>query len=340
MTTWRESVGTSVNRAPSSPTFSIVIETDNLEIADLGALRACLESLGNQRAALRRAAGVFLVDGGELPDEAFGALRRDYPWLTVVRAEPGTAYVALKTRGASLSKSDVIIFCDSDVRYEPGWLDALLSAFRERPEAQIVGGETTTPIRGPYSLAFALTFNFPRFSGERALAPCPMYWANNVAIRRTLIEHAPIPDPAALYRGQNLVHGAQLARRGLTIWRQPTARAVHIVVPPAEVARRYMILGRDSATLARLGRDRSGRSPLVAMPPDRSEDGQIAKLLARVRQVIRANPRHGALLPLAAPIVASLAACYVAGKLLPAPRAPRRERPSSTGAMVRDGRMR
>jgi len=306
-----------VNRVSSELTFSIVIETDNLEFADLGALRACLESLGDQPAALQSAAGVFLVDGGELPDEAFAAFRRDYPWLTIVRADPGTDYIALKARGASLSTSDVVVFCDSDVRYEPGWLDALLSGFRQQPEAQIVGGETTTPIRGPYSLAVALTFNFPRFSGERALVPCPMYWANNVAIRRSLIEQAPIPDPPALYRGQNLVHGAELVRRGLTIWRQPTARAVHIVVPPAEIARRYLILGRDAATLARLKRNRSGGSPLAAMPPDRSAHGQFAKLVARARQVIRANPRHGALLPLAAPIVAFLVACYFAGKLLP-----------------------
>jgi len=317
MTTQARVGGTpDVNRVSSDLTFSIVIETDNLEIADLDALRACLQSLGEQP-ALQRAAGAFLVDGGELPDEAFGVFHRDFPWLTIVRAEPGTAYIALKARGASLAKSDVIIFCDSDVRYESGWLDALLSGFRQRPEAQIVCGETTTPIHGPYSLAFALTFNFPRFTGERALVPCAMYWANNVAIRRSLIEQAPIPDPAALYRGQNLVHGAELARRGLTIWRQPTARAVHIVIPPGEIARRYMILGRDSATLARLGRDRSGCSPLAAMPPDRSEHSQVAKLLARVRQVVRANPRHAALLPLAAPIVACLVACYFAGKLLP-----------------------
>jgi glycosyltransferase involved in cell wall biosynthesis len=299
-------------------TFSIVIETDNLEIADLDALRDCLRSLGDQQPALARAKGVFLVDGGELPDQAFAEFRRDHPWLTILRVEPGTAYIGLKAHGAALSDSDVIIFCDSDVRYEPGWLAGLLSGFRERPEAHIVGGETTTPIRGPYSLAFALTFNFPRFSGDTALVPSPMYWANNVAIRRPLIEQAPIPDPAVLYRGQNLVHGQELVRRGVTIWRQPRARAVHIVVPPAEIVRRYVILGRDSASLARLTRDGSGRPSLVAMPPDRSDGSQIARLAGRIRQVVRANPRHAALLPLAAPIVAFLVACYFAGKLPPA----------------------
>ena len=304
-------------------TFSLVIETDNLEIADLAALRDCLESLAAQQPTLQRAIGVFLVDGGELPDHAFATFRHDFPWLTILRVDPGTTYVGLKARGANLSDSDIVILCDSDVRYEPGWLDALLSGFRQRPDAHIVGGETTTPIRGPYSLAFALTFNFPRFSGDTSLAPCPMYWANNVAIRRSLIAQAPIPDPAVLYRGQNLVHGLELTRRGLTIWRQPTARAVHIVIPLAEVARRYVILGRDAASLARLTRDQSGQRSLVAMPPDRPEDSQIGKLFGRISQVVRANPRHAALLPFAAPIVVFLVACYFAGKLLPV-GAPRR----------------
>src|SRR5262249_50533735 len=169
-----------VTSAPPDLTFSVVIETDNLEIADLAALRQCLESLAAQQPTIQRAAGVFVVDAGELPDHAFATFRHDFPWLTILRVDPGTTYVGLKTHGAGLSTSDVIIFCDSDVRYEPGWLDALLSGFRQQPGAAIVGGETTTPIGGPYSLAVGLTFNFPRFSGDSDLVPAPMYWANNV----------------------------------------------------------------------------------------------------------------------------------------------------------------
>src|SRR5271166_1482990 len=84
---------------PATPTFSIVIETDNLHLADLAALRDCLDSLAQQGTALTRAKGVFLVDGGELPDESLAPLRRDYSWLTVVRVELKTSYVGLKARG-------------------------------------------------------------------------------------------------------------------------------------------------------------------------------------------------------------------------------------------------
>ncbi len=310
----QDSRGTGIAGAPMTPTFSIVIETDNLHLADLAALRDCLDSLARQGPTLTRAKGVFLVDGGELADESFAPLRRDYPWLTVVRVKLKTSYVGLKAHGASLSDSDIIIFCDSDLRYEAGWLDALLEGFAERPDAQIVAGETTTPISGPYSLAFALTFNFPRYTGETRLTPSPTYWANNVAMRRALVESLPIPDPAALYRGQNIVHALALVQSGVTIWRQPRARAEHIVIAPAEIRGRYLTLGRDAAGVRGLTSGGSGRPYLAAMAPDRSGGNPLRRIGGRLRQVAREKPVHLAMLPLAAPIVGLFGIWYLAGK--------------------------
>jgi hypothetical protein len=300
---------------PPVPTFSIVIETDNLHLTDLAALRDCLDSFARQGPTLTRAKGVFLIDGGELADETFAELQRDYAWLTVVRVEPKTSYVGLKARGASLSDSDLIIFCDADLRYEASWLDALLAGFAERPDAQIVAGETTTPIRGPYSLAFALTFNFPRYTGETRLAPSSTYWANNVAMRRALVETMPIPDPAVLYRGQNIVHSLALVKNGVTIWRQPRARAQHIVIAPWAIRERFLTLGRDAVSVARLTRGGSGRAYLAAMAPDRSGGNPLRKIAGRLRQVVRENPLHVALLPLAAPIVGVFGIWYLTGKV-------------------------
>jgi glycosyltransferase involved in cell wall biosynthesis len=297
------------------PTFSVVVETDNVELDDLGALRQCLDSLGQQQPALGRAAGVFLVDGGKLPDPLAEGLRREYPWLTVTRAEGERRYIGQKACGADLTDSEVVVFCDADIRYETGWLEALLAPFAQRPEVEIVGGETTTPIRGPYSLAVALTFVFPRFSGEQDLVPSPTYWANNVAIRRTVLARAPLPDPAALYRGQNILHSLDLSRSGRTIWRQPRARAQHIVLAPKTILRRYLTLGRDSRSVARLTRDVSGRPYLAAMAPDESGDRRLRKLAGRARQVARTSPLEMAWLPLALPVVGLLGLCYLAGRL-------------------------
>jgi glycosyltransferase involved in cell wall biosynthesis len=301
------------------PSFSVVVETDNVELDDLDALRQCLDSLGAQQPALGRADGVFLVDGGKLPGPLVDGLRRDHPWLTVTRTPDEAGYIGQKARGAGLSDSEVIVFCDADIRYEPGWLEALLAPFAQRPEVEIVAGETTTPIDGPYSLAVALTFVFPRFSGDQDLVPSPTYWANNVAIRRSVLAGSPIPDPAALYRGQNILHSLGLLHSGRTIWRQPRARAQHIVLAPKTIVRRYLTLGRDSRSVARLTTEASGRPYLAAMAPDESGDRRLRKLAGRARQVARTDPRDLAWLPLALPLVGLLGLCYLAGRLSAGP---------------------
>ena len=297
------------------PSFSVVVETDNVELDDLGALTDCLDSLGRQQPLLGQAQGVFLVDGGKLPGAMVETLRAAYPWLTVAPADGEALYIAHKAAGAAHSASEVVVFCDSDIRYEPGWLEALLSPFDGRPDVEIVGGETTTPIRGPFSLAIALTFVFPRYTGESDLAPSPTYWANNVAIRRAVLERSPIPDPAVLYRGQNILHSLDLTRSGRTIWRQPRARAQHVVLHPGSVARRYLALGRDSLSVARLTRAASGTTYLAAMAPDESGGRRLRKLAGRIRQVARGAPRDLAWLPLALPVVGALGLCYLAGRL-------------------------
>ena len=296
------------------PTFSIVVETDNLEMATLGDLRACLDSLAAQRPVLDGARGVFLVDAGQVPEAVAQTLRRDYPWLTVAEAPPRTPYVGLKAAGAAGSDSELIVLCDADMRYEPGWLEAMLAPFAGRPEVQVVAGETSTPLGGPYDLAVALTFIFPRFTGERALAPSPMYWANNVALRRAVVESCPIPDPAALYRGQNILHTLSLAGRGVEVWRQPRARARHLVLPPGRILQRYRMLGRDGARIGRLTREASGRAFLPTMAPDRIGGRRpVRKLAGRLLQVAREAPRHLLWLPLALPWVALFAALYLWG---------------------------
>jgi hypothetical protein len=233
----------------------------------------------------------------------------------------------MKVRAAGRATSEILVLCDSDCRYEPGWLKAMLAPFRDRPETQIVAGETSTPIRGPYELAIASMFIFPRFTGERGLADSPIYWANNVAMRRELLGRLPIPDAKQLYRGQNILHSMGVAALGHTIWRQPLARAWHLPPSPAEMRHRFTRLGRDSIHVMRLAREAPG--PYRGeMAPDRIGGTRLQKFARRVRSVFAENPRYLLHLPAAVPIMAILAACFyggrIAARLAPAP-APRSE---------------
>ena len=299
----------------STPSFSIVIETDNLAAVDLDELRSCLDTLDRQGDLLRKAEGVFVADGGMVPDSLLEELNSRYPWLTILRADAGASYIELKLAGALQTRSEVIVFCDGDVKYEPGWLDALLDGFRKRPDADLIAGETTTPIEGPYSLAFGLTFNFPRLTGEKHLSPSSTYWANNVAARRVTMERIPLPDPNELFRGQNLVHTNLLVTESGVILRQPLARAWHAVLPPSEIIQRYFKLGRDAATIRQITTRDSGRPYLGAMAPDRSGTSVAGRLSDRLSQVARNQPFALLWLPLALPIAAVMGAAYLCGRM-------------------------
>lgn len=296
-------------------TFCIVIETDNLTAVDETALARCVESLAAQGPILARADAVFLVDHGVASRSLLAALQARYRWLTVLPAAAGTSYIELKATGAVATKSDIVVLCDCDIRYEPGWLAALLDGFRQRPEAWMIAGETSTPIRGPYSLAFGLTFIFPRFTGETELAPTTTYWANNVAVHRELIESLPIPDPAELYRGQNLIHTLRLRQAGRVLLRQPQARAWHEVIPLREIVWRYYVLGRDAGRIRQLTRREAGRVYLGAMAPDTPGGGGLQRLRDRMRQLMRGRSAALLLLPFSVPVVALFVLCYGAGRL-------------------------
>lgn len=157
------------------PSFCIVVETDNLAIVDLDELFRCLDSIESQGDLLRLADGVFVADGGVVPETVLAEIHRRHPWVTILKRAHGASYIDLKLAGALETGSEIVVFCDGDVVYEAGWLEALLDGFCQRPDADMIAGETTTPITGPYSLAFAMTFNFPRLTGESALAPTTTY---------------------------------------------------------------------------------------------------------------------------------------------------------------------
>ena len=50
------------------PSFCIVVETDNFAIVDLDELYHCLHSIESQGDLVRLADGVFVADGGVVPE--------------------------------------------------------------------------------------------------------------------------------------------------------------------------------------------------------------------------------------------------------------------------------
>jgi hypothetical protein len=290
------------------------MESDNLSHSTLDGLYDGLRSIAEQSVPVSEARQFLVLDGGELPDEALATIRRDFPWVTIERVDPGLDYGAVKARGAALVDSEVAVLCDSDCRYEPDWLKHLLTPFAERPDVEVVAGETAMQADGPYGTAVALVHVFPRYSGETSLQPALFYFANNCAFRTSVLKRVPLPPDLPVYRGQTIVHSNLLREAGVQIWRQPLARSLHRPPLAGDFVGRLYRSGVDAGSLGRLVGDRSGAKYVGGMEEASHRGSRVRNARARARSVFAEDRRRYAYLPLTIPIVAVGVAAYGAGR--------------------------
>ncbi|UIE37800.1 glycosyltransferase family 2 protein [Leptodesmis sichuanensis] len=301
------------------PSFSIVLETENLANADLEGLTYALASLVHQDLSPEQANEVILIDSGDAPPELLGQLCDRYPWIKVHAAAADTGYYKAKMLGAELATGEIIVYADSDCLYEPHWLRTILTTFAENPQIQIVAGETTTRGRGPYGTAMALVYIFPQFSGKTELTPTHQYFLNNVAFRRQFLLDHPIPAELPLYRGNCVVHGENLQREGHVIWLHPQARATH--APPSDLSHffwRFLLIGHDYYWQKKL--IPNPPSP-ISNPQDRDPTAssfteKVKIFRDRMARLLHNNPRHALYFPFAIPIILVAALLIYVGYLI------------------------
>ena len=283
------------------PSFSIILETENLANADLNGLVNSLASLVNQTMSPTEANEVLVIDSGDAPPELLQQLCDRYSWITVHPAPPATGYYKAKMLGAQLATGEIVVYADSDCVYEPHWLENILTAFSQNEPIQIVAGETTTAGTGAYGTAMALVYIFPQFSGKTELTQTHQYFLNNVAFRRSLLLAHPIPVELPLYRGNCVVHGETLRQAGEIIWLNPNARATH--APPDGFAHfwwRFLLIGHDYYWQQQLiGQENKSDRDATA-----TGLGEKLKIFRdRLSRLFQNNPLHALYLPFAIPIV-------------------------------------
>jgi glycosyltransferase involved in cell wall biosynthesis len=235
------------------PSFSIIIETENLASAELEGLYRSLDSIAFQDVYPKLAKEVLILESGDVPQEMMEHLCNKYPWLTMRRIAADVNYYAAKMKGVSLTTGEVIILADSDCIYQQNWLNNLLTPFAEDSNVNVVAGETTTSAKGAYGLAIALTYIFPRFSRNQNLEKSHYYFCNNVAFRRSFLLERPIPVDLPLYRGNCVIHANSFIKQGETIWKQPKSRACHAAPNGGKhFFWRFLLLGYDALLIYRL----------------------------------------------------------------------------------------
>lgn len=292
--------------ATQLPSFSIIIETENLSSAELTGLCRSLDSLAAQDLPPSCAQEVLILESGDVPKNLLEKLSSDYPWLMVKTITAEVDYYAAKMQGVALTTGEIVVFADSDCIYESNWLRSLLTPFAQDPDIQAIAGETRTSASGPYGLAISLTYIFPPFSRKRNLHPTRFYFFNNVAFRRSLLQAHPIPTHLPIYRGNCVIHARTLAQQGIQIWRQPIARAVHAA--PNGLSHffwRFILLGYDALLIYRLRRAKAQPSQVTTHLLEDCLIGfalvgmRVKEAIVRLFKLIQEQPSHLLNLPIA-----------------------------------------
>lgn len=299
------------------PSFSIVLETENLASADVAGLVRSIAALAAQDPSPTCANEVLLIDSGDAPTDLLQHLCLQYPWITIHPAPAGTGYYKAKMLGAERATGDIVVYYDSDCLYEPTWLRTILTPFTQSRQIEVVAGETTTRGVGPYGTAMALTYIFPQFSGQTALTPTTQYFLNNVAFRREFLLRHPISAELPLYRGNCVIHAHELLEQGYTIWRQPQARTHH--APPNGISHffwRFLLIGHDYYWQQRLLQRNAGLSKEVSSNSMAGFQGKLQVFYDRLNRLLLNDRRHGLFLPLALPIVILSALLIYVGYLV------------------------
>ncbi|MGL5923096.1 glycosyltransferase [Chroococcidiopsis sp.] len=294
---------------PNLPSFSIIIETENLASADIKGLSTCLDTLAAQDLSPKNANEILIMESGDVPIEMMEHLQRKFPWITVRKIELGISYYEAKLKGTALTTGEIIVLCDSDCQYERSWLRSILTPFAENPEIQIVAGETTTSTTSSYDVAIALTYIFPRFTRAKVPYISSGYFCNNVAFRRDFVLCHPIPLKLPVYRGNCTVHCRDLERQNYKIWRQPQARATHAV--PNGLSHffwRFLLLGYDALAVSRIISDLQVTHEITNKPLQdlisclSIISSKLKEFVYRFYTVFSEDPRRLIHLPLAFPI--------------------------------------
>jgi glycosyltransferase involved in cell wall biosynthesis len=144
--------------------------------------------------------------------------------LRLVSAPRRLDYYQKKNFGFTFADNDIIVFLDSDVIPEAGWLSALLAAVGNGNRS-VVMGRTHLETRTLYERAIALSWIFDARS-EATIHPVGRLNSNNIAFRRALFQRLPFPD-LPTYRGQCTRLGETIMQAGIVLYEEPRARGAH-----------------------------------------------------------------------------------------------------------------
>jgi glycosyltransferase involved in cell wall biosynthesis len=313
----------------SLPSFSLVLETVNLGLADIDDVRRSLASMAQQDLSPEAANEVVMVESGEVPPEVLATLREDFTWLKIVKVPNETGYEEAKMAGVKETTGEVIVFFDADCEYQPGWLRHLIEGLAERPDVDVLGGETMIHTDSAWAIASAVLFSFDWYTDREDIYEAERFHFNNVAFRRAALERVPPPTNLPVFRLPTTYYAALLRESGFKIARQPLSRCRH--ESPNGLAHffwRYIVFGLDGVYTQKLpwpgrpgARHNSASRGYLMGRFFSVGTNHLAKVFRRLVRIFAEDPKRLVYLPIVLPLVligGFLMICgYVSGLLAP-----------------------
>jgi hypothetical protein len=274
--------------------LSVILETKNARMSGLATEQRVLDVIVPQLDRLDAPYEIIVVHGGERPALAGPDLR--------FRAAPGAAYYEQKNIGAQMARGELLLFVDSDIHPEPGYVEALVAPFAD-PAVQVVTGQCyIAPVHSFYDKVVALCYYFPTRRDATGLHPGDEMWANSLAIRRELFLARPFAVDTRL-RGACRSLATELRAAGIVTWQSDGARCGH---PKPRgwlgLARRALWDGHDRA-VARRAKGKPMRRPARAAR-------DLVRALRFARRAIDAGADHVGATCAERPLILTVAAAY------------------------------
>jgi hypothetical protein len=219
---------------------AIIVEWDNARLSELDRAREMLRRLGEQAGEVARTTNatfdlMLLFDPEEVPQEIPIQILAEcidetkWPGKISLTEVHGLPYYDQKNFGVKQTDADVILFVDSDVVPEEGWLGYLMEAMKD-PSVQVVSGETYLSTDSFVDRVYAGFWLFDPKKPARGLYEAGGFYANNLAFRAQLIRDNPFPT-LPTYRGQCTALAKALKSQGVKLMRDGRAQVSH---PPPQ----------------------------------------------------------------------------------------------------------
>lgn len=254
------------------PPVTIIIEWENaIDVEDKWAKRAMtsfqdeLERVHNRVAENPRVLYLYdqdAVDEKTIRDTIAVAAPKLSEFADVeLVPTPGLTYYKLKNYGVQQTRTELVVFLDSDAGAQPGWLEGLIKPFVD-PEMMAVGGFTVLGHEDLLSRTMALSWIFNLPSERDITVKRQKIHANNAAFRTSFFKANPFPDLEGPFKKACGFWLRDIDKRGYKWTRTADAMTIHAPHPGGKfIVWRAWTTGMDrdyqafhTITTSRIGR--------------------------------------------------------------------------------------